>query len=216
MKQLESLLQDIPEQERVEAIQYYDDYFEDAGEENEQAVMESLGSPAKVAENIKNDLSRNRYNYGMEEERVVPGKEIVKYYPEVETVQQTSQETKKEGLSTGIIVLIVLLCILASPVLLGVLGALFGIVIAWAALVVSFGAVAIVLIAAAVVVAVVGIIGMVTKPLTGIGIVGAGFILAAVGLVFLMLTVLLVWAVIALIKGLVKLCSKSSSKNKTA
>ena len=56
MGQLESLLADVPAAEREEALQYYNDYFEDAGAENEQSVIESLGSPAKVAENIKAEL----------------------------------------------------------------------------------------------------------------------------------------------------------------
>ena len=56
MNQLESLLQSITSTEREAAIQYYNDYFDDAGSENEQAVIEALGNPARVAENIKRDL----------------------------------------------------------------------------------------------------------------------------------------------------------------
>ena len=56
MSCLEGLLADIPEAERKEAIQYYNDYFEDAGWENEESVIRSLGSPAKIAENIKAEL----------------------------------------------------------------------------------------------------------------------------------------------------------------
>ena len=37
MKQLESLLQNISPAEREEALQYYNEYFNDAGAENEQA-----------------------------------------------------------------------------------------------------------------------------------------------------------------------------------
>lgn len=53
MRQLESMLQGISPTEREEALQYYNDYFDDAGEENEKAVIEALGNPARVAENIK-------------------------------------------------------------------------------------------------------------------------------------------------------------------
>lgn len=56
MRQLESLLQSIPAAEREEALQYYNNYFDDAGEESEQEVIEALGNPARVAENIKRDL----------------------------------------------------------------------------------------------------------------------------------------------------------------
>lgn len=51
MTQLEYLLQSISPSEREEALQYYNDYFDDAGEENEQSVIEALGNPARVAEN---------------------------------------------------------------------------------------------------------------------------------------------------------------------
>lgn len=56
MRQLESLLQSIPAAEREEALQYYNNYFDDAGEDSEQEVIEALGNPARVAENIKRDL----------------------------------------------------------------------------------------------------------------------------------------------------------------
>ena len=56
MSQLEGLLAEIPAAEREEALQYYNDYFEDAGPENEQSVIKALGSPREIAENIKAEL----------------------------------------------------------------------------------------------------------------------------------------------------------------
>ena len=64
MRQLERLLQSIPSAEREEALQYYNDYFDDAGKENEQEVIEALGNPARVAENIKRDLLGSGYGDG--------------------------------------------------------------------------------------------------------------------------------------------------------
>lgn len=64
MSQLERLLQSIAPGEREEALQYYNDYFDDAGKENEQEVIEALGNPARVAENIKRDLLGNGYGGG--------------------------------------------------------------------------------------------------------------------------------------------------------
>ena len=54
--QLARLLQDLPPAERQEAIRYYQEYFDDAGEENEDAVIQELGSPGKVAASIKANL----------------------------------------------------------------------------------------------------------------------------------------------------------------
>ena len=56
MFELGKLLGDIPYDERIEALTYYESYFEDAGEENEHQVIEELGSPSQVAAIIKADL----------------------------------------------------------------------------------------------------------------------------------------------------------------
>ena len=56
MTELAALLQDVPEEERRDAMKYYNDYFDDAGEENEHQVVEELESPAKVAATIKADF----------------------------------------------------------------------------------------------------------------------------------------------------------------
>ena len=48
MRRLASLLQDIPVDERVAAMQYYNDYFDDAGAENEAQVIEELGDGRRI------------------------------------------------------------------------------------------------------------------------------------------------------------------------
>ena len=57
LRELEGLLSDSPLDERNEAIKYYNDYFEDAGEDHEEEIIKELGSPARVAGIIKADLS---------------------------------------------------------------------------------------------------------------------------------------------------------------
>ena len=166
MKQLESLLQNISQAEREEALQYYNGYFDDAGVENEQAVIEALGNPAKVAENIKKDL----FGAGVEKVKVTAGDRVM--IPYGESVAQNAKETaakeampgmqsandsapneksskepvyvnteksnsKKGKLPTGIIVLIVVLSILASPILLSVAGALLGVFVSIIAVIVA-------------------------------------------------------------------------------
>ena len=64
LEQLERLLWDIPESERKEALEYYQDYFEDAGAENEGKVIQELGSPGKVAAIIRSDLENEGIQYG--------------------------------------------------------------------------------------------------------------------------------------------------------
>ncbi|RKI30680.1 DUF1700 domain-containing protein [bacterium 1xD8-6] len=53
LRELRRFLADIPEEEREQALTYYEDYFEDAGPENEQKVIQELGSPIDVAKQIK-------------------------------------------------------------------------------------------------------------------------------------------------------------------
>lgn len=57
MRRLTELLGDVPPTEREEAIQYYNDYFDDAGAENESGVIASLGTPEELARAIKAGLS---------------------------------------------------------------------------------------------------------------------------------------------------------------
>ena len=42
MTRLASMFQDIPVEERQEAMKYYNDYFDEAGEENEEKVAAEL------------------------------------------------------------------------------------------------------------------------------------------------------------------------------
>lgn len=57
MNELESLLSDLSEDERNEALQYYNDYLDDAGKENENHILEKLESPQKVSKTIHQGLS---------------------------------------------------------------------------------------------------------------------------------------------------------------
>lgn len=57
MRRLAELLSDVPPTERDEALQYYNDYFDDAGTENESGVIASLGMPEELAKAIKAGLS---------------------------------------------------------------------------------------------------------------------------------------------------------------
>lgn len=57
MHRLTDLLSDVTPMEREEAIQYYNDYFDDAGAENEAGVIASLGTPEELAGIIKTGLN---------------------------------------------------------------------------------------------------------------------------------------------------------------
>lgn len=52
LSELESHLASLSEEERTNALQFYDEYFEDAGPENEQQVISELGKPFALAKSI--------------------------------------------------------------------------------------------------------------------------------------------------------------------
>lgn len=193
MKQLERLLQNLPSAEREAALQYYNDYFDDAGAENEKEVIEALGNPARVAENIKRDL-----NGTAEGDRAKGGsRALVEYGKDVpegggEGGQGTAEKKSGSTLPTWAIVLLVVLLVLASPVLLAIgasaLAMIIGIVVTWAALIFAFGVTALALLVAFGVLAVVGIWCIAADPLIGAGVIGCGLICGGVGLLFFLLT----------------------------
>lgn len=208
ISQLEGLLSDIPAAEKEEAIQYYRDYFEDAGEENEQSVILQLGSPSKVAETIKAELSAERVN-GLAK----PGDHAIIRYgewaeeplqeqqaPEEKNWKPEEKSWKSEADAAGsyspwAIALLIAAAVIVLPtmfgILAGVVGTLVGLLVGWFAIILAFGIVALALFFSAVVLAVVGIACAAASPLTCITLIGAGLICAGIGTLFLMLTVFL-------------------------
>lgn len=57
LARLKWLLSDLSEEEQEEALEYYRDYFDEAGPEHEQEAIAHFGSPEKVAAEIRAGLS---------------------------------------------------------------------------------------------------------------------------------------------------------------
>jgi len=228
MRQLESLLQTISATEREEALQYYNDYFDDAGKDNEQAVIEALGTPARVAENIKRDILENTggdisgrasasdramIEYGKtdavfgEADREQSAETAAEWDKEEDwQTAKTGEENRKAARN----ILLVILGIFAIPVILplaiGILGVLFGLLMAWFGFVFAFGMVALALLITLVVLLVVGIMSMAVDPFAGIALLGSGMVCGGVGFLFLMLTGVLAGGVTPVImRGVSKL-----------
>ena len=137
MNQLKNLLWDIPEGEREEALNYYEDYFDDAGVENEAQVIASLGSPEKVAAIIKEGLKEETKEQGEYSETGYTGygqcqkDEVIAYGNDK---KKKSFSDRVKGLGTGGMILVLILAIFALPILgpvgIGILSAIFGILVA--------------------------------------------------------------------------------------
>ena len=52
LSRLRNALSALPNEERDAAMSYYEEFFSDAGEDNEQAVIASLGTPEELARSI--------------------------------------------------------------------------------------------------------------------------------------------------------------------
>lgn len=209
MRQLERLLLFVPIQEKEEALQYYNDYFEDAGPENEQEVIESLGSPEMIAENIKRDI--NQSHYGAEPDKVEPGKEIMEYHPVPEIVEEPYDPSNNRwNIPTWLIIVIVVCAIPLLGGLIGtVVGAVGGVFALWFGLLVAFGAIGLACTLAGIIIIVVGGIACAINAFAGLGIIGVGLIVLAVGVTGILLESLLIgkWTP-AIVSGLKKVFHK--------
>lgn len=209
MRQLEELLSDISPNEREEALQYYNDYFNDAGRENEQEVIAALGSPEQVAGIVREGLEDGGSQGEFTEKgfsskgSAVENEVMKKNQRKPEGFQNDSgadqsaepfQKPKKE-LPVWAIVLIVIGCIICSPLLLtvitSVLGAVFGALCTIFALILGIGLATAILFVVAVALAVAGLGCLFAHPLVGIGLLGGGLICGALGMLFLLCTVFL-------------------------
>lgn len=57
LQRLEQALREMPVEERRRAMEYYENYFDEAGAENEEEVLRTLGAPEKVAADILREFT---------------------------------------------------------------------------------------------------------------------------------------------------------------
>lgn len=60
MRRLESQLKQLSKEEAVAALEYYNEYFDDAGIENEQRIIEELGSVERIATQLKAQVAMKK------------------------------------------------------------------------------------------------------------------------------------------------------------
>lgn len=71
LKELENLLKVLPEIERQNALKYYEEYFSDAGKENELSVISELGDVNLLADKIIGEESFKEQEEVVEENKKV-------------------------------------------------------------------------------------------------------------------------------------------------
>ena len=233
LRQLEVLLSGISQEERTEALAFYRSYFEDAGEANEAKILEELESPQKVADSIIKDLGVQpgdacssgaqgasagaEWNPAVQSapEGAATGAE---WNPAVQGAAQNAAYStqEKDGMPGWAIVLLVItspvwlvMILVILSALLGIVAALFGIAIAVVAVMGALLICGVVLFGAGIGSAFAG------NPAIGIGLMGGGLIVLAIGILAVVLVVwifggFLPWA----LKGIWKLCKKPFNKRK--
>lgn len=234
IRQLEHLLADVTEEEKKEALAYYRGYFEDAGEENEERIIRELESPEKVAKIIKTDLGITGENEngeyterGYQDERFTDHQDIGFSQKDAQQGKQQKTESNADQMDNSAkawkITIIVAAAVITSPVwisiaggllggTLGIIGGLFGLLIAGVAVAGSF------YIAGGALLGVgIGCLAAGNAPV-GIALIGSGFLVLALAILATIASVwlygkLLPW----IIKGIIKFCRNLfSGKGRTA
>lgn len=216
MKRLRELLSDISESEREEALNYYEDYFDDAGIENEQDVIAALGSPEKVAATIKEGLNDSNGERGEFSETGFQGysdsvKEEVGYHGRV----KLSDRIKSFG--TPGLILILILTIFALPILapslVGIVSAVFGILAGAVSLLFALVIAGIALIIAGGAVFGAAVPTLILEPAAGVLMFGCSFLILGIGILLTILGIWVVWKVLPpLIRQIVAVCRKPFEK----
>lgn len=244
MLELAALLQDISVEERTEAMKYYNDYFDEAGEENEAEIIRELGSPAKVAAEIKAGLGGKageegefretgytdpRFERresparpggpGPDSQRGGTGYGTENGGPSAGYSSNAGGYGQPRGSRTWKIILIVLILLVCSPVVVPVglvlLCVVAGLAIAAFAVFFAFALAAVVVAVVGVVLFFAGMMALVPDLPTGLALIGSGMILAVIGAI---LTVAAVRLCIIVLPGLfrffVELCRRPFHRRK--
>lgn len=201
MTQLAALLQDVPVEERREAMRYYNDYFDEAGAENEAQAVSELGSPAQVAARIKEDLGgwQRQSGTGNPEEANAgngafgpqPGMGTGEV-PQGSPVQPEPAKTNKTVKTILIILAIIGGVSIVLPAVLGILGGVIGLVAGLIGLFISLVLIFAAFAVMGVCMVCAGIVSLIPEVAVGLALIGTGLIFTVVGVVGIV--------------GIVKLC----------
>ena len=112
MEELKKYLKRLPQEDFDNAIEYFSEYFEEAGPEKEQQVMRELGEPKEAAR----ELFLNLLQESVEKDQDI--------------VEEKAPVLKGKRRSPGKIILLVFLVLCASPVSLALLAFVFAVLCA--------------------------------------------------------------------------------------
>lgn len=218
MQALQRALADVSSEEREAALEYYNDYLDDAGPENEAAILREWGSPEKLAESIRSGMDGRLEMGEFTETGFSAGGERGEYPAKYAEWRETGgAQTKRAEEDRGEsqsgagyhpkpekkqsngwkILAILLLCILLAPVciplVIAAIAVIFSLLVAVAAAVGACAAVGLALFCGGLVLALYGITKIFAAPAGAAVFFGSGLVLAAIGA---LLTVLFGWILV--------------------
>ena len=180
MEQLKKYLKRLPKEDYENAIEYFSEYFDEAGLQKEQQVMKELGEPKEAARELLLNLLQ---------ESVENDQDIVE---EKAAVQPEAASGGKKR-SPGKIILLAILVLCASPVslalLVGVLAVLLAVVITATAVIFSLGITSIAATAGGIVTVGFGATLVLKSAAAACMMIGGGFLMAGIGILAGVLTI---------------------------
>lgn len=207
LAKLSKLLQDLPEEEREEALDYYENYFDEAGPLREQEVIRELGSPETVAAMIRDSVRGNEGEGEYREDG---------YHNEKYEDSNPMMKKKRKGEGWHLkgdrnrnLILLVFILILAGgwlipaalSLIFGVGGGILGLTGGVIGFFLAFGGGCIALLVAGTGTLVTGIIKLFYSLPQGLMWTGGGCLMIAVGLLLVMLWV---WLIASILPRLIR------------
>lgn len=202
INELRTKLVTLPYDEREKAISYYEEYFDDAGTENEDSVIYELGDVERIAQEIienstssSSSVSANKFVVGDDDSHNSYGsknKENSSANSKVIYNHEEKPKKAKEKMGPVHIVLMVIGAIVCFPIIMsffGLLMGLFGVIIGIIAT--AFGLV------------ISGIAAVFTLPFVGIAAVGSILYYLGKGILSIALLIIIIIVIIKLIKAII-------------
>ncbi|MCR5477726.1 MAG: hypothetical protein K6E92_08930 [Lachnospiraceae bacterium] len=197
MIRLRELLADLPEADKEDALRFYNEYFDDAGPENEETVLVELVSPETISKMLHEEIGTKQYpipmrlfsgsratqdgtfrefedsvRSGAEEAAKVFGDSVKDGWQKIQEMDRGTRNTR-----IALLILLVLLVIVCAPFVGTAFGLLFGLAVAPFVLVIACGTGSVVLIIAAVLVWINALAKLPESFGGSMTLMGAGFLL---------------------------------------
>ncbi|WP_249074117.1 DUF1700 domain-containing protein [Lysinibacillus sp. BPa_S21] len=190
LKKLRGKLQRLPAHEIDAALAYYEEYFDEAGEENEQRVIQQLGSPSHVASQIMADYA-------------------------LKDLEVTSTSTKKNVSAIWLIILAILSAPLSLPLLVVAIALIFSFGAVIFSVIIAIIATMLGIFFGGIVALISGFFILTQHWQTAILFMGVGFIVTGLGiLLFPIVARLIKTIVVVCVEALGKLFHKMTKKRK--